>query len=153
MTTTQAPPGLPYVPRALHVVRTLHGQATSYCEHGTTATGTFTQPGTAATDPRIIPHGTFFVVGGHVYISRDTGSAVVGNVIDLWTSRCSDAIKWGRRNVKIHILGKAKTHAMVLKHGHTAPPPIGPVDSFALGLFLLALAIGLGCAAVKCFLI
>jgi 3D (Asp-Asp-Asp) domain-containing protein/peptidoglycan hydrolase CwlO-like protein len=76
--------------------------STGYCLRGTTATGVPVGPGVVAVDPSVIPLGTrMFVPGYGKGYAADTGSAVVGRVIDLWFSSCDQAIAWGRRTVTI----------------------------------------------------
>jgi 3D (Asp-Asp-Asp) domain-containing protein/peptidoglycan hydrolase CwlO-like protein len=76
--------------------------STGYCLKGTTATGVPVGPGVVAVDPAVIPLGTrMFVPGYGEGYAADTGSAVVGRVIDLWFSSCAQAIAWGRRTVTI----------------------------------------------------
>ncbi len=76
-----------------------------------TASGTIARPGVIAVDPSVIPLGT------HVYIesldgwpsygyavAEDTGSAIVGNIIDLFMDSHQTAIDFGRRSVRVYIL-------------------------------------------------
>jgi 3D (Asp-Asp-Asp) domain-containing protein len=78
--------------------------ATAYCLHGTTATGTWTAPGTIAVDPRVIPLGSTLYVPGYGYgRARDTGSAIKGYRIDVWLSSCSRARSWGVRRLRIRV--------------------------------------------------
>jgi len=85
---------------------TLTVEATAYAIHGTTASGLPTAPGVCATDPSVIPMGTRFTVPGYgTCVAADTGSAIVGNIIDVWFSEVSQAQAWGRRTVTITILG------------------------------------------------
>lgn len=52
-----------------------------------TATGVEAAEGrTVAVDPAIIPYGTEILIDGHIYIAEDTGSAVKGNVIDIYVN-------------------------------------------------------------------
>jgi 3D (Asp-Asp-Asp) domain-containing protein/peptidoglycan hydrolase CwlO-like protein len=85
--------------------RTMTVSATGYCLRGTTATGIPVAWGVIAVDPRVIPLGTrMFVPGYGEGVAADTGSAVKGNIIDLWFSSCAQAIQWGRRTVTITLL-------------------------------------------------
>jgi 3D (Asp-Asp-Asp) domain-containing protein/peptidoglycan hydrolase CwlO-like protein len=84
---------------------TMTVSATGYCLRGTTATGIPVAWGVIAVDPRVIPLGTrMFVPGYGEGVAADTGSAVKGNIIDLWFSSCAQAIQWGRRTVTITLL-------------------------------------------------
>jgi len=70
-----------------------------------TATGMPIVYGVAAVDPRIIPLGTKLYVEGYGYaFACDTGGAIKGHRIDLAMSS-SKVYRWGRRSVKVWILG------------------------------------------------
>ena len=59
-----------------------------------------------ATDPGVIPMGTRFSVPGYgTCVAGDTGSAIIGNTIDVWFPELSQAQAWGRQSVTITILG------------------------------------------------
>jgi 3D (Asp-Asp-Asp) domain-containing protein len=76
--------------------------STGYCLRGTTATGMPVGWGVVAVDPSVIPLGTRMTVPGYGEgVAADTGSAVVGNTIDLWFPSCAQAHQWGRRTVTI----------------------------------------------------
>jgi 3D (Asp-Asp-Asp) domain-containing protein len=76
--------------------------STGYCLRVSTATGIPVGEGVVAVDPAVIPLGTrMFVPGYGEGVAADTGSAVRGNVIDLWFSSCAEALEWGRRTVTI----------------------------------------------------
>lgn len=50
-----------------------------------TSTGVIAQEGrTIAVDPNVIPYGTEVLIDGNVYVAEDCGSAVKGNVIDIF---------------------------------------------------------------------
>ncbi len=77
----------------------------------TTATGnpTVYNPSgwsTIAVDPKVIPLGTRVYVDGYGFgIAHDTGSAIKGDIIDVFMPSRSEAYAWGRKkNVKIYIL-------------------------------------------------
>lgn len=76
---------------------------------GITATGInlMANPGlkVIAVDPRVIPLGSKVWVEGYGNaIAGDTGGAIKGNKIDLFMPNRSDAIAFGRKQVKIKIL-------------------------------------------------
>ncbi len=76
--------------------------ATGYAIHGTTATGIPTGWGVVAVDPAVIPLGTRMTIPGYGEgVAADTGSAVQGNIIDLWFPTRAQALAWGRRTVTI----------------------------------------------------
>lgn len=79
---------------------------------GITATGIRPIEGTTiAADPRVIPLGTkvrivceaYPEVNG-VYTVQDTGGAIKGNKIDIFMSKRSKMLDFGRREVKIYVL-------------------------------------------------
>lgn len=79
--------------------------ATAYAGHGTTYTGTTTNRGTVAVDPRTIPLGTSLYVDGYGFgRALDIGSAIKGNRIDIFLESNEAALNWGRRKVKVYIL-------------------------------------------------
>ena len=76
---------------------------------GITATGINlkTNPGlkVIAVDPSVIPLGSKVWVEGYGNaIAGDTGGAIKGNKIDLFMANQSDAISFGRKQVKVRIL-------------------------------------------------
>lgn len=74
---------------------------------GRTATGIPARFGVIAVDPRVIPLGTYVFVEGYGFaLAADTGGAIKGNKIDLCFSSRAEALRWGRRPVKVHILSK-----------------------------------------------
>ena len=63
-----------------------------------TASGTTPTAGrTVAVDPSVIPLGSTVIIDGVSYIAEDTGSAVKGNIIDIYFSSHSEACNWGIR--------------------------------------------------------
>ncbi len=76
-----------------------------------TASGTIARPGVIAVDPGVIPLGTRVYVEsldswpsyGYA-VAEDTGSAIVGNIIDLFYDSHQTALDFGRRNVRVYIL-------------------------------------------------
>lgn len=63
---------------------------------------------TVAVDPRIIPIGTYLYIEGYGYaIAADTGSAIKGKKIDVYFKSSSECYTWGRKNVKVRILGNS----------------------------------------------
>ncbi len=76
---------------------------TAYCLHGTTRQGTRTRAGIVAADPRIFPMSRYvelFSAGRYLgrFRVEDTGGAVHGAHIDIWTPDCSDAERFGTRS-------------------------------------------------------
>ena len=79
--------------------------------YGITASGTKARPGVVAVDPKVIPLGTKLYIesmdgtGSYGYASaEDKGGAIKGNRIDLFYANRSDALQFGRRQVKVYIL-------------------------------------------------
>ena len=70
-----------------------------------TAMGLPAKFGVVAVDRRLIKLGTRLYVEGYGYaIAGDTGGAIKGNRIDLCFDEYNQAIRWGRRQVRVHIL-------------------------------------------------
>ncbi|WP_323052680.1 3D domain-containing protein [Clostridium prolinivorans] len=60
---------------------------------------------TIAVDPSFIPLGSKVYIPGYGYaIASDTGSAIKGNIIDLYMNSEEECINWGRRPVTLHIV-------------------------------------------------
>jgi 3D (Asp-Asp-Asp) domain-containing protein len=86
--------------------RTLVVDAVAYHLPGNTASGLPVGMGVIAVDPSVIPLGTrVFVPGYGAAVAADTGSAIKGNIIDLWMPTTAQAQAWGRRTVTITIYG------------------------------------------------
>jgi 3D (Asp-Asp-Asp) domain-containing protein len=88
-------PALPYV-------------ATAYSLRGRTASGRYVAKGIIAADPRVLPLGSrvHIQAGGYSgeYLVADTGGAVKGKRIDIWTPSTREAFRFGRRTVKLTVL-------------------------------------------------
>ena len=65
----------------------------------TASTKPTVQGETIAVDPDVIPLGTEVVICGHKFIAEDTGTAVKGNVIDIFLKDPSQEESFGRRNL------------------------------------------------------
>ncbi|MGI8924130.1 MAG: 3D domain-containing protein [Fimbriimonadales bacterium] len=62
--------------------------------------------GIVAVDPRVIKLGTKVYVEGYGFaIAGDTGGAIKGNRIDLCFDSYRQAMNFGRKSVRVHILG------------------------------------------------
>lgn len=86
--------------------RTLVVDAVAYHLPGRTASGLPVGVGVIAVDPSVIPLGTrVFVPGYGPAVAADTGTAIKGNIIDLWMPSTPLARAWGRRTVTITIYG------------------------------------------------
>jgi 3D (Asp-Asp-Asp) domain-containing protein len=74
---------------------------------GITASGHPTHWGTVAADPRHLPMGTRITIEGFgdtVFVVEDTGSAVVGNAIDVWFPDLASAARLGRQQRRVTVL-------------------------------------------------
>jgi len=83
--------------------------ATAYALHGRTASGTNTRRGIIAADRRVLPMGTRVRVdagNGHSgeYVVADTGGAIKGRKIDIWVPSNGEAMRFGRRQVKLTVM-------------------------------------------------
>lgn len=83
--------------------------ATAYCLKGRTASGVVAQSGVIAADPRVLPLGTVVHLrsGSYTgtYTVADTGSKIKGRRVDVFVNTHREAIQFGRRQVKIKIIG------------------------------------------------
>jgi 3D (Asp-Asp-Asp) domain-containing protein len=82
--------------------------ATAYSLRGRTASGRYVSKGIIAADPRILPLGSrvHLQAGAYSgeYLVADTGGAVRGRRIDIWTPSTREAFRFGRRTVKLTVL-------------------------------------------------
>ena len=113
---------------AFRTAKVLEMHASAYTPHrsgggtgtGRTATGLPAGYGLVAVDPRVIPLGTVLYIEGYgMAIAADTGRAIRGHKIDLCYATRQQAIQFGRRKVRVHILRAAPA----------APPPKPPDDA------------------------
>jgi 3D (Asp-Asp-Asp) domain-containing protein len=114
--------------------------ATAYILRGRTASGRPVSRGLIAADPSVLPLGTRVRVeaGGlsGEYLVADTGGAVRGRRIDIWTPTAREAMRFGRRAVKLTVLsfgGKRAKSASVSPRrvnglATAASPAIQPSD-------------------------
>lgn len=89
--------------------------ATAYSLRGRTASGRLVTKGLIAADPRVLPLGTRVRLDAGAYsgeyLVADTGGLVKGKRIDIWTPTSREAMRFGRRTVKLTVLsfgGKRK---------------------------------------------
>ena len=58
-----------------------------------------------AVDPNVIPLGTRVYVPGYgLALAADTGSAIIGDRIDLCMENRDEALDFGRRDVKVYVI-------------------------------------------------
>jgi len=73
-------------------------------DYGITFSGLPAAPGVCAVDPTVIPLGSILFVPEYGYaVALDTGGAIKGTRIDVYFEKETDALKWGRRQVKISV--------------------------------------------------
>ena len=74
---------------------------------GITASGAPAVEGvTVAVDPDVIPFGTTLVIAGQEYKAQDSGSAIKGNVIDIYFKDHQEALNYGVQMHDIYIKGE-----------------------------------------------
>lgn len=82
--------------------------ATAYSLHGRTASGRMVSRGLIAADPSILPLGSRVRLDhpgySGEYLVADTGGAIRGRRIDIWTPSTGEAMRFGRRTVKLTVL-------------------------------------------------
>jgi len=82
--------------------------ATAYSLRGRTASGRMVSRGLIAADPRVLPLGSRVRLEhpgySGEYLVADTGGAIRGRRIDIWTPSSSEAMRFGRRTVKLTVL-------------------------------------------------
>lgn len=80
--------------------------ATAYTHTGNrTYTGVWPSVGTIAVDPKVIPLDTRLYVDGYGYgTAMDIGSSIKGNRIDVFMETKDEALRWGRRQVRVFVL-------------------------------------------------
>jgi 3D (Asp-Asp-Asp) domain-containing protein len=97
--TVEEPKGL--VPATPYV-------ATAYSLKGRTASGRMVSRGLIAADPSVLPLGSRVRLEhpgySGEYLVADTGGAIRGRRIDIWTPSTSEAMRFGRRTVKLTVL-------------------------------------------------
>lgn len=86
--------------------KALEVTATAYTHTGNrTRTGTYPKVGTIAVDPKVIPLGSKLYVEGYGFAkAEDTGGAIKGNKIDVFLETKNEALRWGRKKVKVYVL-------------------------------------------------
>ena len=84
--------------------------ATAYCKGLVTAAGVAAQSGVAASDPTLLPLGSIVELDADnerydgIYSVVDTGPAVQGREIDIYMWSCHEALKFGRRPVRVTVM-------------------------------------------------
>jgi 3D (Asp-Asp-Asp) domain-containing protein len=91
---------------------TLQFTATAYSLRGRTASGRPVSRGVIAADNRVLPIGTRVrLEAGQYsgeYVVADTGGSVRGRKIDIWVPSAGEAVRFGRRPVKLTVLTRTR---------------------------------------------
>jgi len=81
------------------------GSCGKFARFGRTKMGVKAKFGVAAVDPRVIPLGSLLYVEGYgLAYACDIGGAVKGRKIDLCYPTRSEALRYGRKNIQVHLL-------------------------------------------------
>jgi 3D (Asp-Asp-Asp) domain-containing protein/peptidoglycan hydrolase CwlO-like protein len=76
----------------------------AYCGGVGTASGLPLGWGTVAVDTDVFPFGTKMYIPGYGDgVAADTGSAIIGKIIDIWFPTCAQARAWGRQTLTITV--------------------------------------------------
>jgi len=88
--------------------------ATAYSLRGRTASGMPVSKGLIAADPRFLPLGSRVRLEAGAYsgeyLVADTGGSVRGRRIDIWTPSSQEAMRFGKRNIKLTVLSWGRKH-------------------------------------------
>ena len=91
-----------------YVVPPTNYVATAYSLRGRTASGRMVAKGLLAADPRHLPLGSRVRLEAGAYsgeyLVADTGALIRGKRIDIWTPSSREAMRFGRRTVKLTVL-------------------------------------------------
>ena len=69
-----------------------------------TASGAIAQAGhTIAVDTSVIPFGSVVLIGGVAYVAEDTGSAIIGNRIDIYFDSHDEALQFGIQELTVYV--------------------------------------------------
>ena len=95
--------------------------ATAYSLRGRTASGAGVRRGIIAADRRVLPLGTRvrLEAGSYSgeYLVADTGGAVRGRKIDIWMPQTSEAMRFGRRAVRLTVLTRTRPRTTTQRAG------------------------------------
>jgi 3D (Asp-Asp-Asp) domain-containing protein len=90
--------------------------ATAYSLWGRTASGANVRRGLIAADHRVLPLGSRVRVeaGAYTgeYLVADRGSAVRGHLIDIWMPSTREAMRFGRRAIRLTVLSYGTARRM-----------------------------------------
>jgi 3D (Asp-Asp-Asp) domain-containing protein len=95
--------------------------ATAYSLRGRTASGRRVSRGLIAADPRVLPLGSRVRLEhpgySGEYLVADTGGLIRGRRIDIWTPSSAEAMRFGRRTVKLTVLSYGARRAKRITKG------------------------------------
>ena len=95
--------------------------ATAYSLRGRTASGAGVRRGIIAADRRVLPIGTRVRLEAGPYsgeyLVADTGGAVRGRKIDIWMPHTSEAMRFGRRPVRLTVLTRTRPRTTTPRAG------------------------------------
>ncbi|HEX8285606.1 MAG TPA: 3D domain-containing protein [Pyrinomonadaceae bacterium] len=96
--------------------------ATAYSLPGRTASGGGVRRGIIAADRRVLPIGTRvrLEAGSYSgeYLVADTGGAVRGRKIDIWVPSTGEAMRFGRRPVRLTVLTRTRPRTATRRAGN-----------------------------------
>ncbi|HEX8352362.1 MAG TPA: 3D domain-containing protein [Pyrinomonadaceae bacterium] len=96
--------------------------ATAYSLQGRTASGGGVRRGIIAADRKVLPIGTRvrLEAGSYSgeYLVADTGGAVRGRKIDIWMPSTGEAMRFGRRPVKLTVLTRTRPRTTAPRAGN-----------------------------------
>jgi 3D (Asp-Asp-Asp) domain-containing protein len=96
--------------------------ATAYSLRGRTASGGGVRRGIIAADRRVLPIGTRVRLEAGPYsgeyLVADTGGAVRGRKIDIWVPHTGEAMRFGRRPVKLTVLTRTRPRTTAPRAGN-----------------------------------
>ena len=96
--------------------------ATAYSLRGRTASGGGVRRGIIAADRRVLPIGTRVRLEAGPYsgeyLVADTGGAIRGRKIDIWMSSTGEAMRFGRRPVKLIVLTRPRPRTATRRAGN-----------------------------------
>ena len=120
MVTETSNPGSDAVP----VTTPVNYIATAYSLPGRTASGRLVTKGLIAADPSVLPLGSRVRLEAGSYSGEytvaDTGGAIKGKKIDIWTPSTREANRFGRRTVKLVVLSYGPKRNSVKQRNHSA---------------------------------
>jgi 3D (Asp-Asp-Asp) domain-containing protein len=95
--------------------------ATAYSLRGRTASGQAVSRGFIAADRRVLPIGTRVRLEAGFYsgeyVVADTGGSVRGRKIDIWVPSTGEAMRFGRRPIKLTVLTRTRPRTTTARNG------------------------------------